>query len=402
MKRAGALLLALLLCLLSAGCRFADLLPPTVSEPETSSQPLLSGEAHETRDYITLFSSYEVPKPWYESHLTDKQKDAEDKIYRYLCSFSSGTLQFSDLSEKDLSIAQYAVRHDHPALFWIPASFYTETVGTTRGIRFSDQDTEGYSVTPEQASQMVAEQDAAVRDFLASLPDCASDYEIELAAHDRIVSLASYDEEAAEDYSNNPLAFTAYGALVQHKAVCEGYAKAFQLLLNAAGIECMTVTGDNDGGHMWNMVRLGDEWYHVDLTADDDIGGLHLFFNRTDSFMQQSDYRINGDYESKTQSGQHYNLFRPKAESDRMLYHRVSGFFCTADSRPEELGAVIAACCPEGSGTVEICLDDSVGLYLFDLRAFMKEVDYSDLKVGAVQIRQVGNFQRYPILVFQS
>ena len=51
--------------------------------------------------------------------------------------------------------------------------------------------------------------------------------------------------------------------------VCEGYSKAFKYLCDGIGIECYTVTGDAVGGHMWNIVVLGEESYLVDVTNCD-------------------------------------------------------------------------------------------------------------------------------------
>ncbi|MBQ7784011.1 MAG: hypothetical protein IJ368_08590, partial [Oscillospiraceae bacterium] len=65
-----------------------------------------------------------------------------------------------------------------------------------------------------------------------------------------------------------------YGALVEKKALCEGYAKAFSYLCNIAGIENMIVTGYTDVDHMWNMVRIDDSWYHVDVGWDKPAAAL--------------------------------------------------------------------------------------------------------------------------------
>lgn len=62
--------------------------------------------------------------------------------------------------------------------------------------------------------------------------------------------------------------------------VCEGYARAFQLLCTRSGIPCVLVSGHtqdiNTGtgnGHMWNYVQLENRWYGVDVTWNDPIGG---------------------------------------------------------------------------------------------------------------------------------
>ena len=91
---------------------------------------------------------------------------------------------------------------------------------------------------------------------------------------------------------------------MEGKAVCEGYAEAFQYLLQKAGIQSFIITGSsvNPGtgeseGHAWNAVRIDGRYYHVDLTWDDQ--GEHLFyayFNKTDAAIRE-DHSINAtDY----------------------------------------------------------------------------------------------------------
>ena len=56
-----------------------------------------------------------------------------------------------------------------------------------------------------------------------------------------------------------------------HTAVCEGYAKSFQLLMNAAGVSNFYIVGlGNGGGHAWNMAQMDDGYYYYfDATWDD-------------------------------------------------------------------------------------------------------------------------------------
>jgi hypothetical protein len=91
--------------------------------------------------------------------------------------------------------------------------------------------------------------------------------------------------EYEHDYDNNPNAFTIYGALLDGRAVCQGYTQAYKLLLHMAGIESLVVSGvANDDNHCWNLVNYGSkdfpEWYNVDVTWDDreeDVS--HRYFN---------------------------------------------------------------------------------------------------------------------------
>lgn len=85
-----------------------------------------------------------------------------------------------------------------------------------------------------------------------------SDYEKALALHDWLIMNADYDYT----YSN----YTASGVLLEGKGVCQSYALAYQLLLNEVGIPNCLEHGKN---HVWNMIELDGEWYHVDVTWDD-------------------------------------------------------------------------------------------------------------------------------------
>lgn len=110
---------------------------------------------------------------------------------------------------------------------------------------------------------------------------CDSDYEKAAFVHDFIVLNCTYDIDTFNKYLNNSnegtsLAYTSYGCLVNRKAVCEGYSKAYKLILNRLNIECEVVSGTaiNDmgmGNHAWNYIKLDDGYYLVDVTWDDPV-----------------------------------------------------------------------------------------------------------------------------------
>lgn len=59
-----------------------------------------------------------------------------------------------------------------------------------------------------------------------------------------------------------------YGTLFNKKTVCAGYSKTFALLCRYVGIECdyMHTDEGESGGHAWNLIKLEDYWYIIDLT----------------------------------------------------------------------------------------------------------------------------------------
>ena len=76
----------------------------------------------------------------------------------------------------------------------------------------------------------------------------------------------------AESYKGN--ANNAYGALIDGKAQCSGYARAFKALCDGAGIDCYYVYAASDDpinpNHQWCMVEYGGQWYHIDPQMIDD------------------------------------------------------------------------------------------------------------------------------------
>jgi len=74
---------------------------------------------------------------------------------------------------------------------------------------------------------------------------------------------------------NSLEAHNAYGALIHRVAVCDGFSSAFALLAQKLGFDCMIVSGlgsssstEEPEPHAWNVVRVIDRFYHMDVTWD--------------------------------------------------------------------------------------------------------------------------------------
>ncbi|MDR3282329.1 MAG: transglutaminase-like domain-containing protein [Candidatus Methanoplasma sp.] len=100
-----------------------------------------------------------------------------------------------------------------------------------------------------------------------------------------LVDNVTYDPNFKDGAKSSPYDHDAYGALVDNDdgkryAVCEGYAKAFQLLADKLGIPCMTVFGTATPSleaHAWNYVKMDNgNWYAVDSTWNDSKGNAYL------------------------------------------------------------------------------------------------------------------------------
>ena len=128
-----------------------------------------------------------------------------------------------------------------------------------------------------------------------------SDHDKELALYTWLTSTVDYDWDHQNDPKNmDPDSGNPYGGLINHKAICLGFATTFQLLMDMAGVECITVVGaafNSREDHAWNMVRLDGKWYCVDATWDMDCPAEYFsYFNVTSDWMAQTDHQW--DYSS--------------------------------------------------------------------------------------------------------
>ena len=115
------------------------------------------------------------------------------------------------------------------------------------------------------------------KDIVSSVTNSSmSDLEKELALHEYVVKNTSYDYD---NYINERVpadSYTAYGTLINRKAVCQGYADTMKLLLNLAGIEAKVVVGYAKEPHAWNLVKIDGEYYHLDATMYDILILMYL------------------------------------------------------------------------------------------------------------------------------
>ncbi|MGI2294092.1 leucine-rich repeat domain-containing protein [Paenibacillus sp. GXUN7292] len=97
-----------------------------------------------------------------------------------------------------------------------------------------------------------------------------SELEKETAVHDYILSRTQYDhQEFSKGIPTASRPYDAYGALIEQYAVCDGYARAMQMLGKLAGLDIYYIDGISGSGHAWNLIRLNGEFYHVDATWND-------------------------------------------------------------------------------------------------------------------------------------
>lgn len=152
-----------------------------------------------------------------------------------------------------------------------------------------------YRETKEQTEYVMKQAKAIVSSITQVGMD---DHEKVKAIHDYVVKHVAYDTSYK--------AYTAYEALVNRSAVCQGYALLTYQLLKEAGIENHFVVGTGDGQpHAWNLVKIENKWYHLDTTFDDPVPDeqgrvTYSYFNLSDEQIARNHEWNRGDYPQAT------------------------------------------------------------------------------------------------------
>ncbi len=179
----------------------------------------------------------------------------------------------------------YTYIRDYPQHFWLGNSYSYRQNSSGKITAFIPS----YVLSGAALTTARQQFDTAVKEVLDHITNDMTESQIEKYIHDYLAEKISYT--GGRTHSHN-----AYGALVEGKSVCEGYAESFQYLLYQAGILCVTVTGDaystgstTPEAHAWSLVNIDDEFYYVDLTWNDqDLAvPFYAYYNVTTADMER-------------------------------------------------------------------------------------------------------------------
>ncbi len=212
-------------------------------------------------EYLT--SEEAALRPYYRQ-LSKSEKSVYEAIYRGIQEHEEYIELPVEISGDDYSRIYCMLEKQEGEAFYIDSSYYTADQLVTAKVI--------YRTTEKDAKSKSHELDMAADEVLDGLPKRAGEAETARFIHDRLIESCKYVADDTSGYTS-----TAYGCLVNGRANCEGYAKAFDMLAARCGLEAVLITGSTDDGenHAWNQVRIGDDWYNVDVTWDDgDSGGV--------------------------------------------------------------------------------------------------------------------------------
>lgn len=226
--------------------------------------------------YYQHDSSYSLSHNCYDS-LSAAQKLIYDAVVsnpgaiELTITFPNGVFPYSEWGDAFFTELMYAIATDRPDICYFAGN------GVSSGYLYSggeyvykiDYYVTSYNGAPYTSSNAINYYNSLMSE-LASVPvDLSNRYNFVLSIHDYLCNNVYYPDLNTSDYVKT--AHDAYGALVEGRAVCQGYSDAFKLICDYYNIPAVCISGTaNGGGHMWNAVQMDDGlWYLLDITWDD-------------------------------------------------------------------------------------------------------------------------------------
>lgn len=240
------------------------------------------------------YEEYYIEQPEFNSSynsLNYFQKEIYKTIYAISQEMPKGFVKLYrkyDGINRDIAVAYNALLYDRTEIFWMPYTYilsdYSYNGIKYTAITFSYNGQNGstdYNVTKEKRFEIEKSLNKKTEKIIANANKLGSNYE-------KVKYFNDYICENTEYVTKGFLVSTAYGALVEKKAHCEGYSRALKYLCNKVGIECDLVCGISYGeGHMWNSVSIDGIRSNVDVTWNDrNDYPSYLYFNITDEQME--------------------------------------------------------------------------------------------------------------------
>ena len=269
---------------------------------------------------------------YYYGQLSKEKKAVYDMLAAG-CDALAAVIRVPDLGTEVLSDIYLRMKLDLPLLFFVTGFHYRKMPGADHVEVLPDY------LFDRGKVKMHRQAVTARLERLARPLKGKSDREKELAIHDFILENVTYDK-LKKSYSHEII-----GPLTQGVGVCEGIAKAVKCLCDRLGVWCIVALAENnpDRGikyrHAWNVVRLGDAYYHLDATFDNSLGSAELV--RYDYF-NLDDRRLFRDHEALV-----YPV--PACADGGRFYYREAKLSFT---RPEEVAGRAAQAVRKGKPLV--------------------------------------------------
>ena len=197
--------------------------------------------------------------------LTDAGKTLYVEMLAIMQNLASD-VSVSTVSDDAIELVFDYVMTDHPELFYVSGYQYTDYKLGEETSRIAFTGT--YIYDAAEVARKKTRINEAVNKCLAGAPSSTDEYQTVKYVYEYIIKNTEYDMNAAD---NQNICSVFLGG----RSVCNGYAKATQLLLNRLGVKCTFVTGmvttksGQQYRHAWNLVLCNGAHYYLDVTWGD-------------------------------------------------------------------------------------------------------------------------------------
>lgn len=280
------------------------------------------------------------------------------------------------ISKSELEKAVALFVSDYPEFFWF-RNYYSYL--PVEDIPYISPT---YSFSGSALTEAKKAFNEAVSEIMGGLPS-GSSYDKALYLHDALAKRVEYVQEGEHQ--------TAYGALVAGKAVCAGYAAAYQLLLQEAGIKAWTVTGHSQVpgstqqiAHAWNLVWLdSDTCVYTDVTWDDQGDETYRYYFNLSKSEIHADHVTNTDIFTlpacNHSDKSYFDVNSTAVVNDSTSAQDVAALFGpTVDGKRNAViyydGSDLNSWLGANSGDIYEALDGGAGSYTYSYGAMGKEI----------------------------
>ena len=244
--------------------------------------------------------------------LTGPEQQLYANIVRAAENFETEVVVPDGLTSDDIFKVYLIVFNNEPQLFWlsttVPSGYGTLSLN--------------YVLTRSQAQEVQKTIDANVQSVMNKVSAYSSTISKLKVIHDWVITNNTFNISGSFDTCGIYNGLTGYGTIQ-----CQGYAKSVLYLCDVAGIECMTVVGNNAEGdtHAWNVVYCDNGYYILDTTWDDPIISYgtskyvrYLYFLANDDMIR--DTHMNQSTATRG-NGTRVKLFTPPACTKTACYY---------------------------------------------------------------------------------
>lgn len=141
--------------------------------------------------------------------------------------------------------------------------------------------------------------------------------------------------------SKSPMSHNAYGALVNHLAVCDGFSSAYALIAQYFGMKCMLVEGKSSYNssskieHAWNVIEYEKEYFHIDSTWDTNAYETLKAYSYNYFGLDDDEIAVDHEWDIST---------TPKCNSNKLSYYVSNGLYAYSESQIEDIITKLMKC----------------------------------------------------------